>query len=586
MNVVGPGEVDGVVVARKTQIALGNLDCHVSAVNDVSAICNLGGLIAVAAELFKHDGVGRCGGLVDNKFKGFPALICLIGVQVKGHPQRVGVGGDVGCALYVEVNELVIASDLRADDVVSARGLGVNQIAIAGVISVLGVADVCAEVRLNCLPLLLTGVQINGGLFAGSGDGVNALVLTDEVDQLIVVVVLQVALGRLNVTGEFVVILVGECIGNSRGRALGPGFVSANAEFVPAGHEYNGRVNLKRVCPLLCEVVAPLGGLVAFLFVAIGVGGGVGTARDVVATHSGQLAQLVVVVHCDTNRDLLNDAVGLVLAGGVVLILRIHGKPAPGLVFGVIHHVTGSAGAEGKELGNFLFQGGGVGVKGLRDRHQHRLAVQVVPKVLVLVGAVDILVDRGYLHVGVGLVPEGEHEGQLGGLEAVGHSVVPFLEQGVVGGVPGVVAVGVVGKDNVNAGVGQKLCLLAQNPGVLAAVEAVDGLIPPVGGGALPDLVVVISHCLGILFAVFLQVDGLVVEEAAGVPGPVEHSHGLAVTGSANVRIGQRGSAQTVGKYPGVGLNGVGVDQAVCGNHVFVGSGVVAVDAIRGISTL
>ena len=121
-------------------------------------------------------------GLVDDVFKGLPTLILLIAIDVKRHPEVVGVGGDVGSALNVEVHVFVIACNLRADDVVSARGLGVDQTTVALRIAVLGVADVGAKVRRNCLPLLLTGAQINGGLCAGSGDGVTALVLTHKVD--------------------------------------------------------------------------------------------------------------------------------------------------------------------------------------------------------------------------------------------------------------------------------------------------------------------------------------------------------------------------------------------------------------------
>ena len=398
--------------------------------------------------------------------------------------------------------------------------------------------------------------------------------------------VLQIALGRLNVTGEFVVVLVGECVGNACGTAFGPHFVSAHAEFVPTGHEYDAGINLECVIPLLCEVVSPLGSLCAFLFKAIRIGGGVGTASDLVAAHGSQLVQLVVVVHCDTDRDLLYDAIVLILAGCVVLCLRIHGKPAPGSVIGVVYHVAGLTCTEGEEIRNFLFKRRGVGVKGCGDGHEHGLTVEVVPQVGVSACAEEILIDRSDLHVGVGLIPEGEHEGELGGLEAVGHGVVPLCKQRVVGVVPSVVAVGVVGENDVNAGVCQKLSLLAQHPRVVAAVEAVDGFVPPIGFVRLPDLVVEISHGLGILFAVFLQVNHVIGGKAVDVPGPVEHGNRLVVAGRANVLVCQRGSAKTVGKYPGVGVDGMGIDQRVLGDHVLLGGLMVAVDGVLGLRAL
>ena len=41
--------------------------------------------------------------------------------------------------------------------------------------------------------------------------------------------------------------------------------------------------------------------------------------------------------------------------------------------------------------------------------------------------------------------------------------------------------VGVIGEDYVNARIGQKLCLTAENPLVRGAVEAIYGFIPKVG---------------------------------------------------------------------------------------------------------
>ena len=82
-----------------------------------------------------------------------------------------------------------------------------------------------------------------------------------------------------------------------------------------------------------------------------------------------------------------------------------------------------------------------------------------------------------------------------------------------------------------------------------------------------------------------VDVEGLIAAQI-GVPGPVEHGHGLVVLDSAHVLVGEGGAAETVGKYPGVRHDLVGVQQAVLGDNVLLGSGVIAVNGFRNTGHL
>ena len=188
------------------------------------------------------------------------------------------------------------------------------------------------------------------------------------------------------------------------------------------------------------------------------------------------------------------------------------------------------------------------------------------------------------MHLGTGgfLIPEGEHEGDLGGLDTVLHGIRPGIEQGGVAGEPGIDAVGVVGKDHVHAGVGQQLTLLSLHPRVVAAVVAVDGLVPEgcPRSQLIPQRIVVVTHGLGVLGGQLLHIHGVAAAGSADVPRPVEHGQGLIVLETAHVGVGEGHAAQAVGEDPGIGHDLMGIDEAVLRDHVGIGGLVVAVGRV------
>ena len=457
-------------------------------------------------------------------------------------------------------------------------------LAVALGVAVVGVADVGGVVGADALPLVHPLGQVDGGLGGGGGDGAGALELTDEIDQLVVVMILQGALGGLDVAGELVDVLIGEGVLHGSGVALvlGPLLIAACDPLVPARDEDHLGVHLQGVLPLLGEVVAPLGGLGALHLEAVLIVGGVGAARDVVAAHGGQEVMLVIMVLGGTHGHLLHVACLLLLGVLVVDLLGVHGEPAPGGVFGLLHKVAGLTGAEGEEGGDLLVGERGGGVEAVTHGHEHGLAVPVEPQLGPFVLAEDVQVEHLHLGAGVPLIPEGEHEGDLGSLHAVGHGIRPGIHEGGIGVTPGVDSVGVVGEDHVHTRVGQQLALLALDPAVIAAVVAVDGGIPEVDGAAQlgPEGVIEVPHGLGVFGGQLLHIDGGALGGAAGVPGPVEHGQGLVGLGVAHLGVGQGDAAQTVGEDPGIGHDLVGVDEAVRGDDVGVGGLVVAVGKV------
>ena len=567
MYVIRPGEVDGEVVAGKSQVALGDLDGHVSAVHHVCAIRNLGGLIAVAGELFQHNGILACSGLVDDVLKGFPTLILLIAVNVQRHPQAVGIGGNILCTLNVKVYVLVVTCYLRTDQVISARGFLILEVAVARALTVAYVVSVRSVVRSNVLPLCLSCTKINGSVQAGRRNGICALILTGEVDKLVVVVILQLTLGGFKVTGMLVIKLVNQRIvdlGVCTAPRLG---LTPCVPFIPAGYENNVGICFNCVIELLCKLISPQGCARSFLFVSVGIIRGVGASHDVLTVHGGDLLGHVVVVDSHADRHLLDHAVTnacRTLDG--IQSLREYRQPAPGLGSRVLNAVFRLTCTPGKEVFDLLAD------RAVRycaaDAHKHGLILPIEPQILIKTGLINILIDHLRLRSCTGVIAKGQQIRYLGHVHtAVFHGILPSGVQHEIALAPGKAAVGVVRENGIYARVGKQLSLLTQYPGVFGGIKAVDRLVPEaVMSLTCPCLVIVIILSIGIFLQKLGGVDRTLGSSFLGMPGPVEHSQRLILTGCAYLGIGQRYSAQSVGKYPSVGHCLILVPKAVLGN--------------------
>ena len=162
-------------------------DVRVGILGGVDVGAELLGSVAVPGETLQHDSVRRGGGFVDHVVKGVPACILPVAVDVQVHPQRVGVGRNVGRALHMEVQILAVPCKLGTDDVVAPGIVAVMRPDVPVRVPVARIADGGGIVRLHRAPLRLVSRQVDGRLLRGHRKRAHALVAADEIDKLIVV---------------------------------------------------------------------------------------------------------------------------------------------------------------------------------------------------------------------------------------------------------------------------------------------------------------------------------------------------------------------------------------------------------------
>ena len=391
--------------------------------------------------------------------------------------------------------------------------------------------------------------------------------------------ILQVALGHLQVAAVLVVELIGEGVLHPA-----PVLVTARRPLVPARDEENLGIQLQGVVELLREAVAHESGLASLLDETILEGRGEGAADDVLAlVHGGASVGDVAVVDGHADGGLLHglalEALGVLVVGD----LRVGSQPAPVADLSALDLVSRLTRAPGKEVFDLLVEVGACADVSVVS-HEHGLFVPVEPKVLELTRAEDIQVEHLDLLAAAVGGAEGQEEGHLGNIHrAVGLGVVPGLHERGVAGLPGIRAVGVIGEDGIHPRVGQQLGVAAEHPGIVGTVVAVEGLVPEVGGSASlgPGLMIVIADGFGVLQNEIVDVEGLG-EGQIHVPRPVEHGNGLVLLDPAHILKGEGLTAETIGEDPGVGHDLVGVDQVV-GGHLPLGRRcMLAVDGILG----
>ena len=185
--VIRPGKIHREIVAGQPDVGLAHPNGHVPPVHRVGAVGDLLGGIAVPGETLQHDSVRRGSGFVDHVVKGVPACILPVAVDVQVHPQRVGVGRNVGRALHMEVQVLTVPCKLGTDDVVAPGIVAVMRPDVPVRVPVARIADGGGIVRLHRAPLRLACRQVDGRLLRGRRKRAHALVAADEIDKLIVV---------------------------------------------------------------------------------------------------------------------------------------------------------------------------------------------------------------------------------------------------------------------------------------------------------------------------------------------------------------------------------------------------------------
>ena len=185
--VIRPGKIHREIVAGQPDVGLAHPNGHVPPVHRVGAVGDLLGGVAVPGETLQHDSVRRGGGFVDHVVKGVPACILPVAVDVQVHPQRVGVGRNVGRALHMEVQVLAVPCKLSTDDVVAPGIVAVMRPDVPVRVPVARIADGGGIVRPHRAPLRLACRQVDGRLLRGRRKRAHALVAADEIDKLIVV---------------------------------------------------------------------------------------------------------------------------------------------------------------------------------------------------------------------------------------------------------------------------------------------------------------------------------------------------------------------------------------------------------------
>ena len=277
-------------------------------------------------------------------------------------------------AFHHEIDERVVPCDFRADDVVAARMLRVMAGLEAVRVTVTRIALIRRKIRKDVVPLREASVDIDGFRRARRRHGADALVAANEVDELVVVMVLQVAFRRFQIAAEFIGKFIREGIFDTYLAVWRPFLPTPCDPFVPAGHEHDFRVDLQRIVELLREIIA-IFLRVLFTMVALR---RVGAPHDVVAVHGGQIVHLVVVVVGDSDRDLLRLVRLLVRRVRVIHGLRIDGQPAPMPELRIVIHIFRKVRPIGKILRQ-PFVCRVIRIQSLRMGHHHRLAIPVKP---------------------------------------------------------------------------------------------------------------------------------------------------------------------------------------------------------------
>ena len=255
-----------------------------------------------------------------------------------------------------------------------------------------------------------------------------------------------------------------------------------------------------------------------------------------------------------TDGDLLDHALIVVEVG-----LGEAGQPAPLVGSGLGVQVAAQIGAEGEERLDLLGDGIALTVHASGPAHDHGLTVQLEPNVLVQTLLVDVVVQLHHLGTCPFHGAEGEHEGHVGSVHALRASLGEDLHDLEGGLLPGEGAVGVVEEHHVDIGGGQKLCLLADNPLVIAVVVAVDRLIPEVveahlgldaqlaklGNGQGHIVALGLTHLNELIDILLIVEGGLPVTEIA-VPGPVEDGDDLVLADISRLGVGGNDTIQAV----------------------------------------
>ena len=420
----------------------------------------------------------------------------------------------------------------------------------AVVVAVYGGAFIAYVARGNVIPLCDRAVH-NNSLGRGQLLTLRRTLVAADVGAELQVIGIQVTIAvRLDIAAMLAIVLVNH--GKLGGVVVAqPRLVElTHNPLVPTRNEHDVGTNVQGAFPLLLHVVAILVGLLVQQLVTEFLG--VAASKGFLVVKVGANAILVgVLTH--TNRHHLARAVWT----RAVLMLRSDLQPSPMVRSGGTAAVAGLTGAEGEEVADLVQHLGLLLAAALFGErfgvtHNHRFAVQHIPKVGVKTGRVQILIQRAQ-HIISGLHgTEVEHKRHLGGVNAVLAHLAHLFKQGLVSHTPKQRAVGAVKEQKINACVVQHRHMVTNDIGVNVLIEAVQRLVPE----ALERTFAPCGVILAVLGSRELvkhvhNVHGTQLQRVLLMPGPVEDTHLSVILGTHILNRGHR-SAQHIHRLPGV----------------------------------
>ena len=187
-------------------------------------------------------------------------MLFTAGVQEQGHPVVSCRFSNVVNRVNIEIEVVKISCDLHVLNVIASGGVLVLKLTKPLRIAVCRIAYIVLIIcgNFGAVPLVKAAVHINGLVFSNINLWIRALILTDIIHHLHIVVIAISALHRLCVTA---IVLV--CTVHKENRfILQSRRLTLCHPFVPAGDKNHLRILGNGILPLLREVIAHIDGTV------------------------------------------------------------------------------------------------------------------------------------------------------------------------------------------------------------------------------------------------------------------------------------------------------------------------------------
>ena len=181
-------------------------------------------------------------------------MLFTAGVQEQGHPVVSCRFSNVVNRVNIEIEVVKISCDLHILNVIASGGILVLKLTKPLRIAVCRIAYIVLIIcgNFGAVPLVKAAVHINGLVFSNINLWIRALILTDIIHHLHIIVVAMAVLHRLRISAAVLV-----CTVHKEDRLLRQGCcrLALCHPFVPAGDEDHLRILGNSIFPLLREII-------------------------------------------------------------------------------------------------------------------------------------------------------------------------------------------------------------------------------------------------------------------------------------------------------------------------------------------